>query len=126
MTTNIDLTGTRVLVVEDEPLISMFIEDALADLGCETVAIVSNLTEAMTKAAELQYDIVMLDVNLGGKQTFKLAEFLCERHLPFIFSTGYGSIGIPSHLQHVPVLQKPFQESELREKLQTALAARRS
>lgn len=104
----------------------MFIEDTLADIGCETVCILTSLTGAMEKVAEIDCDVIMLDVNLGGQQTFKLAEYLCEKQQPFIFSTGYGNAGIPTHLHHVPVLQKPFQESELREKLQAALAAARS
>ncbi len=117
------LAGIKVLVIEDEPLISMFIEDLLSDLGCETVAIAANLTDATHKAAEVDCDIIMLDVNLSGKQTFGLAESLFEKHMPFIFSTGYGNPGIPSHLQYVPVLQKPFKDSELKEKLEFALAA---
>lgn len=117
------LAGIKVLVIEDEPLISMFIEDLLSDLGCETVAIAANLTDATHKAAEVDCDIVMLDVNLSGKQTFGLAESLFEKHMPFIFSTGYGNPGIPLHLQYVPILQKPFKVSELKDKLEFALAA---
>jgi len=113
--------GLKVLVVEDEALISMFIEDSLADIGCETVAIASNLTDAKVKVAEVDYDIVVLDVNLGGKQTFELAESLAERQLPFIFSTGYGHAGVPPHLHHVPILQKPFQEGQLKDALLMAL-----
>lgn len=120
------LAGTKVLIVEDEALIAMFIEDTLSDIGCETVAVASNLVDAMTKVAEIQCDIVMLDVNLAGKETFKLAEVLSKKNQPFIFSTGYGNAVIHPHLQHVPVLQKPFRESELREKLQAALRMNRS
>jgi len=122
MTAEVSLIGLKVLVVEDEPLISMFIEDSLKDMGCQIIAIVSNLTEALAIAAEVQYDMVMLDVNLGGQQTFALAEFLYEKKLPFIFSTGYGVIGIPPHLTHLPVLQKPVQEIELKNILQITLA----
>ena len=32
-----DITGLRVLVAEDEPLILMLLEDALEELGCELV-----------------------------------------------------------------------------------------
>ena len=119
------LAGIRVLVIEDEPLISMYIEDSLSDLGCETVATAANLTDAIHKASAVLCDIIMLDVNLSGKQTFGLAESLFEKHMPFIFSTGYGNPGIPLHLQYVPVLQKPFKDSELKEKLEFALAAAR-
>jgi DNA-binding response OmpR family regulator len=120
------LDGTRVLVVEDESLIAMFIEDTLADIGCEAVYIASSLDDAMNKVTEIEHDIVMLDVNLAGKDTFSLAEVMSKKNQPFIFSTGYGNSAIPSHLKHVPVLQKPFREGELEEKLKAALAMGRS
>ena len=123
MISNASLVGKKVLVIEDEMLISMFIEDTLADIGCETVGIIISLAEAMEKVSQYQCDVIMLDVNLGGEQTFELAELLCERKQPLIFCTGYGVAGVPIHLQHVPVLQKPFQESDLSEKLQIALSA---
>lgn len=121
-----ELTGTKVLIVEDESLIAMFIEDTLSDIGCEAVSIASSLDDAMTKVTEVECDIVMLDVNLAGKDTFALAETLSKKNRPFIFSTGYGNAAIPAHLKHIPVLQKPFREGELEEKLKTALTMSRS
>jgi CheY-like chemotaxis protein len=122
----VTLTGTKVLVVEDESLIAMFIEDTLSDIGCEAVSTASSLDEAMNKVTEIEYDIVMLDVNLAGKDTFALAEILSKKNQRFIFSTGYGNAAIPSHLKHIPVLQKPFREGDLAEKLKTALTMSRS
>ena len=124
MTVKKNLRGLRVLVVEDEALVSMLLEDALAEIGCQTVSIIANLSEAMDQAASLAFDAVVLDVNLNGEQTFPMAELLAGKRIPFIFSTGYGAAGIPDHLNNVPVLQKPFQERELEQALSAALAAR--
>jgi len=124
MTVKGNLRGLRVLVVEDEALVSMLLEDSLAEIGCETVSIVASLPEALDKAATLAIDAVVLDVNLNGEQTFPVAELLIERRIPFIFSTGYGAAGIPESLNNVPVLQKPFQERDLEQALSTALADR--
>lgn len=126
MTTPAALAGIKILVVEDEPIISMFIEDSLSDLGCKSIAFATNLSDAQNKVAEGDFDVVMLDVNLKGELSFPMAETLSARHLPFIFSTGYGKVAIPTHFQHVPVLQKPFQENELREKLQSVLTSPRT
>jgi two-component SAPR family response regulator len=112
-----NLVGLKVLIIEDEPLISMFIEDSLADIGCTTVGTITRLSGAASKIDEVECDVIMLDVNLSGEQTIELAELLLKRRLPFIFSTGYGHSGIPPHLHHVPVLQKPFQEGDLRDAL---------
>ena len=123
MTTLADFAGIKVLVVEDEQIISMFIENSLSDLGCKSITFATNLTDAKNKVAKGDFDVVLLDVNLKGELSFPLAEILSAQHLPFIFSTGYGNFGIPVHLQNVPVLQKPFQENELREKLQLVLTS---
>ena len=31
----------------------------------------------------------ILDINLGGEMVFPLADLLRERHIPFVFATGY-------------------------------------
>jgi CheY-like chemotaxis protein len=102
----------------------MLIEDTLSDIGCETVSIATNLSEALSKASTLVYDAVVLDVNLNGEQTFPIAELLEEKRIPYVFSTGYGTAGIPDGLRAVPVVQKPFQERDLEEALRAALTAK--
>jgi CheY-like chemotaxis protein len=119
-----DETGTRglrVLVVEDESLIAMLIEDALDRLGCTLVGVASNLTEALGKAASLDFDVAILDVNLNGAPVFPLAEVLAARGVPFVFSTGYGASGVPAAFAAAPVLAKPFAEADVA----SALAALR-
>jgi DNA-binding response OmpR family regulator len=58
--------GTRVLVVEDEALIAVLVEDYLTDLGCEIVGIAARLEDGLAKAASLQIDVAILDMNLAG------------------------------------------------------------
>jgi DNA-binding NarL/FixJ family response regulator len=67
--TNAKLDGLRVLVVEDEMMVSMLIEDMLGELGCEVVGPASRLDEAMLLAKEAELDCAVLDVNLGGPPT---------------------------------------------------------
>jgi CheY-like chemotaxis protein len=115
------LEGLRVFVVEDEALVSMFIDDTLSDIGCTTVSIAGSLADAMQKVATLAFDAAILDVNLQGEQTFPVAELLNQKGIPFVFSTGYGNAGIPEALRCVPILQKPFLERDLKEALSAAL-----
>ena len=116
------LAGLRVLVVEDESLICMLIEDMLADIGCTVAAIASELDDATSKISKLSFDAAILDVNLNGSQTYPAAEALTQKHIPFVFSTGYGAAGIPEMFRGVPTIEKPFQESDLRKALTAALA----
>ena len=62
-----NLQGLRVLVVEDEPILSMMIEDYLEDLGCHVVGAATRLNEALKQANTLDLDVGVLDVNLAGK-----------------------------------------------------------
>ena len=50
MTDPLALQGLRVLVVEDEMMVSMLLEDMLADLGCLVVGPAARLDEAMMLA----------------------------------------------------------------------------
>jgi len=111
MTTKLE--GLKVLVVEDEMMVSMLIEDMLADLGCTVVGPASRLEEALQLAREAELDCAVLDVNLGGQPIFPLADLLREKGAPFAFATGYGDAGLRDVDKGTPVLQKPFREGDL-------------
>ena len=108
-----ELKGLRVLVVEDEMMVSMLIEDMLSDMGCTVMGPASRLDEAMALAREVDIDCAVLDVNLGGQPIFPLADLLRERGRPFAFATGYGDAGLRDVDRGSPVLQKPFREGDL-------------
>jgi len=107
------LDGLRVLVVEDEMMVSMLIEDMLTDLGCTVVGPAARLDEAVELARSADLDCAVLDVNLGGQPIFPLADLLRERGRPFAFATGYGDAGLRDVDKGTPVLQKPFREGDL-------------
>jgi len=107
------LEGLKVLVVEDEMMVSMLIEDMLSDLGCTVVGPASRLEEALELAKTADLDCAVLDVNLGGQSIFPLADLLRERQAPFAFATGYGDAGLREADRGTPVLQKPFREGDL-------------
>ena len=108
-----DLAGLRVLVVEDEMMVSMLIEDMLTDLGCIVVGPAARLDEAIALTESEQIDCAVLDVNLGGQPIFPLADILRAKGAPFAFATGYGDAGLRDVDKGSPVLQKPFRETDL-------------
>ena len=108
-----DLAGLRVLVVEDEMMVSMLIEDMLGDLGCQVVGPASRIEDALELMNSAAIDCAVLDVNLGGQPIFPLADILRERGRPFAFATGYGDAGLREADRGTPVLQKPFREVDL-------------
>ena len=118
------LAGRRVLVVEDESMVTMLLQDFLEDLGCEVAGIASRLKEALEKIDALTFDVAILDVNLNGQQTLPVAQALLERGRAIVFATGYAATSVPPELRAVPILQKPFQQQDLERALRAALQAR--
>jgi CheY-like chemotaxis protein len=105
----------RVLVVEDEVMISMLVEDMLAELGHHVVALATSVEEAATIAAQGDFDAALLDVNLHGQKVDGIAATLAKRGKPFAFTTGYGERGIPLDFKDRPLLPKPYQMDQLNE-----------
>lgn len=111
----------RVLLVEDEMLVSMLIEDMLDELGYEITGPVARLENAVSAAQEEQLVAAVLDLNLNGRNTYSVAETLQKRGIPFIFATGYGVSVLSERFQHVPTLQKPFQLVDLSRALDSVM-----
>ncbi len=99
----------RILIVEDEPLISMMIEDFLDLLGREVAGTADSVATAMPVVEGGGVDAAILDVNLaGGEKSWPVADALAARDIPFILATGGSGDTIVDGHQHRPVLSKPF------------------
>jgi CheY-like chemotaxis protein len=111
----------RVLVVEDETLIALMLEDMLEALGCAVTGLAPRVPLALAMAETGQFDIAILDVNVGGENVEPVADKLAERHIPFVFATGYGIAGVPVQHRARPVLAKPFRIDQLQDGMARAL-----
>ena len=118
------LNGARVLVVEDEMLITMLLEDILDELGCRVVGSAVNLRQAEDLVRSTEAEAAILDVNLGGDPVFPVAEALLQRKIPFIFASGYGSASLPEKWQNFPTLPKPFTADQVADTLRNVLRDR--
>lgn len=105
--------GPKALVVEDEALVAFMIEDMLGELGCRVSHLATRLQEGLSMARDAEVDFALLDVNLAGEKSFPIADVLAGRGIPFAFVTGYGQRGVEPRYAAVPVVQKPFQKSEI-------------
>lgn len=105
---DIALTNCRVLVAEDEVLISMVLEDILEMLGCTLAGSATTLAEATRLSESVVFDVAILDVNLGAELVYPLAETLAERGVPIIFATGSHPDNLPERFRGAPVLEKPY------------------
>lgn len=111
--------GLHVLIAEDETLVSMLLEEMLADLGCTVAGTASNLSEALALIESADgVDLAILDVNLGGQAIEPVVDALRARSIPYLFVTGYGAASVNDRFAGAPVLQKPFQMTALQDALE--------
>src|SRR6266545_3898908 len=86
-------SGTRVLVVEDEPLMAGFIARGLRDNGY-TVDIASDGAQAISRAETDDYDLVILDLLLPVKDGLTVCRELREGSFrsPILMLTALDSV----------------------------------
>src|SRR5271166_890564 len=84
------LQGKRIIIIEDDALVSMDLESSLTDAGCKVISTAGTLDEAKILIADADCDAALLDANLAGHSVDVLATMLTKRNIPFAFVTGYG------------------------------------
>lgn len=102
------LENLRILLIEDEVVIAMTAEDMLEEMGCHVSAQASSFNDAMAQAIAGDFDLALLDINLNGTMSLPIARKLRENGKPFIFTTGYGNVGIEDEFGDVTVVTKPY------------------
>ena len=107
------LTGRRILVLEDEIMILMFIEYILADLGCTDVVSATTVDQALAFVVAQDFDAAMLDVNLNSFKSYPVADALATRGVPFVFVTACSGSETDENYRNRPVLTKPYRYEEL-------------
>ena len=98
----------NVLVVEDEPLITMMIEDYIDLLGHSVAGVADSCVEGVRKVEAGGIDVAILDVNQRDGACWPVADALQRSGVPFVLATG-GHVDPPpgSHVD-APQLAKPF------------------
>lgn len=114
------LDGLKVLVVEDEVLISMLLEDALDQLGCTLVGPCESLAGALAAVEAGGFDVALVDFHLQGEQAGPLAQRLAELGRPFAIASG-GGAHVTGHGEAAH-LHKPFRVEDVEAALRALIA----
>jgi len=69
------LSGAKILVVDDEPMVQDLLNEILSDEGCK-VEIVENGDDALERLGSKDYDVILLDVKLPGLSGIELYEHI--------------------------------------------------
>ena len=112
----------RILVLDDEPMISSILQEWLAELRCETVGPVESVQAALGLVESSPVDAGILDVTLRGEDCYPVADALRSRSIPFALATGYGPGGVLTRFRDRPILAKPFNFEALRSAIAALLA----
>lgn len=101
------LSGKRILIVEDEPLLALELVEELESLGLTPLAPVASVAEALSfiKVGR-QIDAALLNVHLRGELSFPVADRLSRLKIPYIFVTGNDAF-VREHFPDVPSHPKP-------------------
>ncbi len=121
----IDLeSNANVLIIEDEPLISMQLEELVRSLGHDICGTAATRTQALAIAEKSMPSLVLADIQLadGSSGLDAVDDILALDEVPVIFITAYperlltGCCREPTYL-----VTKPFREASVRAAISQAL-----
>jgi CRP-like cAMP-binding protein len=109
-----DSTKPNILVVEDNYLMSESLCDLVRTCGFDVAGAVAAVDSGIRFLDQRRVDGAIVDINLAGKPSFPLCVALAQRHIPFVFMTGYQRFEIPRAFRDRPLLNKPVEPGKLR------------
>ena len=117
-----DKGNGRILIVEDEPGVLDFLNDALRDLGYETIAAADTKSALALVEQGEQLDAVLSDYKLPGMTGTELLARLCQIRPGLKGMLVTGNPDATEQFQtSLPVLKKPFPIAALAEHLRVLL-----
>jgi CheY-like chemotaxis protein len=119
----------RILVVEDEGVVSLCLKDMLTAMGTEIVAVVDSGRDAVVTAEKLRPDLVLMDIRLKGEMDgIEAARQIHDAlQIPIVFLTAYADAATMDRAQAASpygFVHKPFSVQRLGAAVEAALRRR--
>jgi CheY-like chemotaxis protein len=115
-----------ILVVEDEPIVSMQLQESLEGMGHKVPAIIDSGDEVLSAVLAHQPDLILMDIKLrsfiDGVDAANRVRLVCD--VPVIYLTAYPSKGSQDRAmgtQPAAYLVKPISDKALGEQIDKAL-----
>jgi PAS domain S-box-containing protein len=117
---------TRILIVEDEPVVAELAAALVEELGCEPIVVDSGREALSRLARDSAFDLVFADVIMpGGMSGLELARKIRGRfpEQPILLTTGYSET-VGDETTEFPLLAKPYDLAGLARVLRSLLPRR--
>ena len=126
--TVLKLHDVKILIVEDEELISLDMKAIVEDMGIAVTGIARNVDAALQAIDAERPDLVLLDISLDGEfEGVELARTIDRRWgIPVVFISGHlGDKAVKGvdELNTLGYVIKPFYPINLREAVESAITA---
>ncbi len=121
---------SRIMLVEDNKIISMELKCRLEGMGYEVAAIVNTGEEAIATATEKNPDLVLMDIKLKGQMDGIEAANKIQSYLdiPVIYVTAYEDDATYQRAKATEpfgYLVKPVEEEDLHSTIESSIGKRR-
>jgi len=110
----VSVSAKRVLVVEDEALIAVYLKSLLEEFGVACLGPICKLSEAIRQAETAVFDAAVLNLVIEGQPAYAVAEILSSRGIPFGFASGVGRGFLDEAWGDRPHIEKPYTGESLR------------
>lgn len=120
----IDVLPTRIVIIEDEPLLAVDLEDTLINAGFIVAGSASTLAMALALIETVKCDAAIVDANLGGVSASPAAFALSALGVPIIVLSGYSPEQQRSAFPDALFIQKPCRPAQLVQALKTIAIVR--
>lgn len=122
--------ASKILIVEDEAVVSLDIARRLERMGYEISARVASSEDAISAIEVDAPDLILMDINLqGNSDGIEAAEKIDRNYqIPVIYLTAYAGEGTLQRAKETSpygYILKPFKERELRAAIEVALQRKR-
>jgi CheY-like chemotaxis protein len=108
-----ELSGLRVLIVEDEALIALCLEETVCEWGCVVTGSMTTVEDAIECVASTPFDIAILDLSLHGKPVYAVAEAVVKIGKMIVFASASAQSNVPAAFRHFPSILKPYTDEQL-------------
>src|SRR3712207_2521113 len=123
------MAALRVLIAEDDPLVSITLSDQLAQLGHNVVAVASDGQEAIDMARRERPELALLDIKMPNVDGITAAEQIgAELDIPMLMLTAYSDRPLVMRAAEAGALGyllKPVSADELAANIRLAMARHR-